>query len=220
MSKHRLLFAKTGRARYISHLDLMRTFQRAFLRADIAIKHTEGFNKHAFVSIPLPLSVGFSSQCELLDFELVDDTPLEQVPQRMNKVLPEGVEILSCYEAGRPAKHLAFVEYEITIPTPSPKTVAEELTRLLSQESWTVTKASQKAKSGFTTLDIIPLVKWFNFTVKDGVLVLHALLSAQNPGLNPQVLLRAAASCVTGINTDRATYHRVNITDQAGKEFR
>ena len=66
MPKDRLLFVKEGRARYISHLDLMRTFQRAFLRADIPIKHTEGFNPHPFISIALPLSLGFSSQCEIL----------------------------------------------------------------------------------------------------------------------------------------------------------
>ena len=69
-NSNRLRFSKTGRAKYISHLDLMRTFQRAFLRAGIEITHTEGFNPHAFVSIPLPLSVGFASQFEVLEFEL------------------------------------------------------------------------------------------------------------------------------------------------------
>ena len=64
----RLLFSKTGRAKYISHLDLMRTFQRAFFRSGIQIRHTEGFNPHPFVSIALPLSVGYSSQCEILEF--------------------------------------------------------------------------------------------------------------------------------------------------------
>ena len=63
MSDQRIQFIKTGRARYISHLDLMRTFQRAFLRAGLHVKHTEGFNPHAYVSIALPLSVGFSSHC-------------------------------------------------------------------------------------------------------------------------------------------------------------
>ena len=63
----RLLFSKTGRAKYISHLDLMRTFQRAFLRAELPVRPTEGFNPHAFVSIPLPLSVGYSSSCEVLE---------------------------------------------------------------------------------------------------------------------------------------------------------
>ena len=73
----RLLFSKTGRAKYISHLDLMRTFQRAFSRAGIQIKHTEGFNPHPFVSIALPLSVGYSSQCEILEFGLVGGASYE-----------------------------------------------------------------------------------------------------------------------------------------------
>lgn len=76
----RLLFSKTGRAKYISHLDLMRTFQRAFARAGIAIKHTEGFNPHPFVSIALPLSVGYSSQCEILEFGLLEGADPEEVP--------------------------------------------------------------------------------------------------------------------------------------------
>ena len=71
MPKHRLAFSKADTAKYISHLDLMRTFQRAFLRAGLPIKHTEGFNPHAFVSIPLPLSVGYSSACEVLECELL-----------------------------------------------------------------------------------------------------------------------------------------------------
>ena len=76
----RLLFAKTGRARYISHLDLMRTFQRAFARAGIPIKHTEGFHPHPFVSIALPLSVGYSSECEILEFGLLEGTSPRRSP--------------------------------------------------------------------------------------------------------------------------------------------
>ena len=82
----RLLFSKTGRAKYISHLDLMRTFQRAFARAHIQIKHTEGFNPHPFVSIALPLSVGYSSQCEILEFGLMGDMPYDQVPELLTAV--------------------------------------------------------------------------------------------------------------------------------------
>ena len=71
MTTHRLAFSKLDTAKFISHLDLMRTFQRAFLRADIPIKHTEGFHPHAFVSIPLPLSVGYSSVCEVLECQIL-----------------------------------------------------------------------------------------------------------------------------------------------------
>jgi len=93
----RLLFSKTGRAKYISHLDLMRTFQRAFSRAGIQIKHTEGFNPHPFVSIALPLSVGYSSQCEILEFGLVGGSSYEELPAKLTAAMPEGIIIHSCF---------------------------------------------------------------------------------------------------------------------------
>ena len=55
MSDQRILFTKSGTAKYISHLDLMHTMERAFLRAGITIRHTAGFHPHPYVSIPLPL---------------------------------------------------------------------------------------------------------------------------------------------------------------------
>ena len=61
MSKLRLLFKKEAQASYISHLDLIRTFQRAFPRVGLEIKHTQGFHPHPIMSIVLPLSVGQSS---------------------------------------------------------------------------------------------------------------------------------------------------------------
>ena len=69
----------------------MRTFQRAFLRADIPIKHTEGFNPHPFISIALPLSLGFSSECEILEFGLLEGTSYEEVPERLTAAMPEGI---------------------------------------------------------------------------------------------------------------------------------
>lgn len=106
----RLLFTKTGRARYISHLDLMRTFQRAFARAKIPIKHTEGFNPHPFVSIALPLSVGFSSQCEILEFGLLEGTTYAEVPERLTAAMPEGIIVHQCYPAERKLKELNYFE--------------------------------------------------------------------------------------------------------------
>ena len=76
MDKLRLRFKKTGRAIYISHLDLMSTIQRAFSRAELPLKYSEGFNPRPQISIALPLSVGTGSLCEILDFKLKDDTDL------------------------------------------------------------------------------------------------------------------------------------------------
>ena len=81
----RALFEKTGNAVWMSHLDLMRVFQRAFKRAGLPLTHTQGFNPRPSVSIALPLSVGVESGCELLDFDLEGEKiPNEQILQRLN----------------------------------------------------------------------------------------------------------------------------------------
>ena len=90
----RALFQKTGRAIYISHLDLMRVFQRAFKRAGLPLTHTQGFNPRPSVSIALPLSVGVESHCELLDFELETPFPCQQIQDLLNENLVEGVRVL------------------------------------------------------------------------------------------------------------------------------
>ena len=94
MSDQRILFVKEGTAKYISHLDLMHTMERAFLRAGITIRHTAGFHPHPYVSIPLPLPLGFSSQCELLEFGLVEGSTAGAAGGQMNRVLPAGIRIL------------------------------------------------------------------------------------------------------------------------------
>ena len=108
----RLLFHKQGVAIYISHLDLMRVFQRAFKRAGLNLKHTQGFSPRAMVSIALPLSLGSGSVCEILDFELVGQEELscEQIKAKLNRALPEGVRVRECYESDRKIKHLTHLE--------------------------------------------------------------------------------------------------------------
>lgn len=87
----RALFEKTGTAVWISHLDLMRLFQRAFARANLPLKHTQGFNPRPSVSIALPLSVGLESVCELLDFEVEGNFTPEEITKRLNETLIDGV---------------------------------------------------------------------------------------------------------------------------------
>ena len=85
----RLLFEKKGRSVWISHLDLMRVFQRAFKRAGLPLTHTQGFNPRPSVSIALPLSVGIESECELLDFALdnADNISEQDIMGRLNDKL-------------------------------------------------------------------------------------------------------------------------------------
>ncbi len=219
MPDQRLLFAKTGRARFISHLDLMRTFQRSFLRAGIAIKHTEGFNPHAFVSIALPLSVGYSSRCEILEFGLVSGATAEEVPAKLNAVLPEGIEVLSCYDAERSVKQLAWVDYEVTLEYENglAAQAAQMLTESLSRESLVVRKRSKKAKSGFTEVDLIPLIRSYEIRVKDNTVTLFIVVKAQNPGMNPALLLETLSQ---ELQPDLSGFARRSILFEDGETFR
>lgn len=218
----RLLFSKTGRARYISHLDLMRTFQRAFFRAGIQIKHTEGFNPHPFVSIALPLSVGYSSQCEILEFGLVGGASYEELPARLTAAMPEGIVIHQCAPAQQPIKGLAYVNYILNMEYEEGRPLEAEtaLRRLLGRESLVVRKKSKKAKSGFTEVDLIPLIHSWTLEVQRDTMTLDAVLAAQNPGLNPELIRAAFCGEFPQFTPDFVTFHRREVLDREGKTFR
>ncbi len=222
MDKHRILFAKSGRACYISHLDLMRTLQRGFLRAGIAIAQTEGFHPHPYTAIPLPLPLFFSSACELLEFGLVGGATPEALPALLNAHLPEGIEVQRCYPGGLAFRHLCFVRYRITLDfeTPLAQAAADALTALLARESLVITKRSKKAKSGQTELDIIPQVSRLESLDAQGDrLSVQILLHAQNPGLNPELLIKAFREAYPSLAPAFVRYHRLAILDESNEAF-
>ena len=122
----RLLFEKKGNAIWISHLDLMRVFQRSFKRAGLPLTHTQGFNPRPSVSIALPLSVGIESSCELLDFDLDGEPiPEAEIKRRLNEKLVEGVRVLVEEAAGQKCercwKHDGAVGQDAAHPTLCPR---------------------------------------------------------------------------------------------------
>ena len=189
---HRLLFEKTGNAVYISHLDLMRLFQRAFKRGGLNLKHTQGFSPRAMVSIALPLSVGVESRCEILDYELVDqDVTFEEVRDRLNASLPAGVKVLDAYDSPRKPKDLTHLDIAIGLEYDNgvPEGTAEAIRELFRRDSVIVTK---RGKNGPVDQDIIPMI--FNLEVNEisgRELELTARVCAQNPSLNPQQMVTA-----------------------------
>jgi radical SAM-linked protein len=217
----RLIFEKNGRARYISHLDLMRTFQRAFFRTGLPIWHTEGFNTHAFVSIVLPLSVGFESCCEILEFRLNEESDLAALPALLNATLPEGITALRCYEGVEAAKKLTYVNYEVTLAysAGTPETAAAELAALLAQESLVMRKKSKKAKSGFTEVDLIPLMSDLQFETQEQTLIITGLFRAQNPGLNPDLMVSALREHLPHLAPDTTQFRRLAVLNEEKQPF-
>ncbi len=185
----RLVFSKTGRARYISHLDLNRTMTRVLRRAGISLWYTEGFNRHPYITFAAPLSLGSESVCERMDFRLTDDSlTTEEMLDRINASMPEGLRALKAAEAVNKACLLGFAAYRIGLDC-----TAEELSAFLEQDSIAVEK---KAKKGGTkTVDIKPhLDVTFTKPTENGCELTVTLPCSNDVTVNPALLVSALSA--------------------------
>ncbi len=218
MDKLRLRFEKTGRAVYISHLDLMHTMQRAFSRAGIALKYSEGFNPHPQISIALPLSVGVASYCEIMDFRLKEETEPAALPERLTEVLPEGIRVTECYGQLNKVSALRYLAVEGTFEydEASPAKMAEELGRFYAQEAIVIDK---KTKRGTGQSDIASAIREIRFEAVEKAVKLHAVISAQEPTLNPALLADALRQLAPALEPDFAHFTRIENYLASGEIF-
>ncbi len=217
----RLLFEKTGNAVWISHLDLMRLFQRAFKRASLHLTHTQGYNPRPSVSIALPMSVGVESVCELLDFELDGDAAdIKEIPAQLNGCLVPGVRVLSAYDDGRKVRDLSLMQVKVALIYDGgvPSGAVDAIRNLFSRDALVVTKSSKK---GTTEQDIIPMVRKLTVAQESGTqIVLDAVICCQNPTLNPTLLVTAVAGYLPEFKPDASTCRRLEIFDNNETVFR
>lgn len=217
----RLLFEKRGKAVWISHLDLMRLFQRAFKRAALPLTHTQGFNPRPSVSIALPLSVGVESVCELLDFELEGmNVSCEEICSRLNRCLVEGVRVLEVYPEGKKLKYLSHLQCALELQYDhriSQKDV-EEIIALFARDEIIVEK---KSKNGLSEQNIAPLIQSMNAQLcNDQMIRLQAVICCQNPSLNPMQLPAAIQKYLPALAPDQVLCCRQEIFDTDCNVFR
>lgn len=219
MDKLRLRFEKTGRAVYISHLDLMRTMTRAFLRAGCRLKYSEGFNPHPQISIALPLSVGMQSVCELMDFKLQDDNMPDDMLNKLNRQLPEGLKALEIYEPERKIKDLKWlwIEGEFEYDERKAEDMLPGLREFFAQDSIVISK---KTKRGVADSDIKPAIHRLSFDVLGNTVTLSGIISAQEPTLNPELLAEALRQKRAEIAPDFAKFKRIDTFDENMSIFR
>ena len=217
----RLLFEKTGSAVWMSHLDLMRLMQRAFKRAGLPLTHTQGFNPRPSVSIALPLSVGVESVCEILDFDLEGDLPpMETIQTRLNAALVPGITVRQVYMDGRKIRDLALLrcrlglEYDGGIPAGATDAIAT----LFARESLMVEK---KSKNGIREQDIRPMIRELSVAqTGEKELRVEALITCQNPSLNPVQLYGAIVRYLPEVAPDFCTCRREELYDEKETIFR
>lgn len=220
MRKLRLLFAKTDRAVYISHLDLMHMLQRVFLRAGYQLKYSEGFNPHPVISIAVPLSVGASSVCELLDFTLLDEhINYEKLIRDFNAKVPEGIKALAVYEPVRKAGGIKWLRVEgvYDYDDRDINAMAEELKKFYAAKEIPVVR---KTKRGEGVLDIAPHIRELNIEAGEGNVKLEAVISVNEPTINPDLLVNALRQNAGDIAPDFAKFKRLEIYDESMEIFR
>ena len=220
MSKLRLLFIKEAQAAYISHLDLMRTFQRCFPRTELEIKHTQGYHPHPIISIVLPLPVGQSSECELLDFEVTQYSDGRGIAEKLNTGMPAGIRVLECYEVTRPVRELHALQADVTLEYDNgvPASAAEAINALLRRESLIIEKRTKRKE--LAEVDIAPMILDATVTERENALFIDLKVQAQNPGLNPQLIEKAIARELPELMPDFIRVRRKRILDAEGKDFR
>lgn len=217
---NRLLFEKKGDAIWISHLDLMRVFQRSFRRAGFLLKHTGGFNQHAYVSLALPLSVGTESSCEIMDFELETDFVPEELRDKLNETLPAGVRVLEVYDSACKLKELTHLHAQVVLEYDggvSDETEAA-IAALFERDELPVEK---KTKRGMAEVDLKPMIQYLKVVrVSEQELLLDTVVCAQNPSLNPAQLVTAIEVHAPEAKPDFAKCRRLEVLKQDRTEFR
>ncbi|MGI6722086.1 MAG: TIGR03936 family radical SAM-associated protein [Anaerovoracaceae bacterium] len=198
MAKYIMKFSKEGYIKYTSHLDMMRLFRRSFKRAGIDLKYSSGFNPHPKLSFAQPLSLGYTSICELMDFETKEDHDPAVIKKRMQQMMPEGITITECCKGDEDKKTLASrctaAEYIIAVPVaPGVQISPSAAEDFLSQDKITALKKQKKKKGGgLREVDIKGQIReLYVYKADDRIFLSTTLDAGSNSNLSPELLLNA-----------------------------
>ncbi|MFC1912354.1 TIGR03936 family radical SAM-associated protein [Chloroflexota bacterium] len=140
MQRLRIRFGRGQELKFISHLDLIRLWQRALNRAGIPLAYSEGFNPHPRMSLAAPLALGVTSEAELMDIILAKTVSPHFFTGAVSKQLPPGIVILQVCPVAPTLPSLQsqvrYAEYKVELETEKePKEVESSLASLLSLEN-------------------------------------------------------------------------------------
>lgn len=188
----RMSFEKTGMAKFISHLDTVRCITRSMKRANVPIWFTEGFNPHAFLTFAMPLSLGFESLCETVDFRLMEEMDLEELAKKINDALPVDITVKEIYVYETSPNDIRWAEYKIIFNNPDEILLNTAEKTLSSDEIIVEKKAKQGRKKVNKEVNIKEHIKSFELSEDDGKLILKTILSSGTSiNINPMLLIGA-----------------------------
>ncbi|MEG0292267.1 MAG: TIGR03936 family radical SAM-associated protein [Anaerovoracaceae bacterium] len=195
MAKYIIKFSKKGYIKFTSHLDMIRLFKRAFKKSEIRLKYSQGFNPHPKMTFAQPLSLGYSSEGEVLEIETKEEISCTELIDRLQNVMPIGIKILSCDIVNDQEKSFASTvdesTYKIEIEGITNFNL-EKIHEFVNQDEIIVKKRKKKRKHEFRDVNIkdkIRNISWENYN--DNIIMYTKLDAGSESNLNPDLLLEA-----------------------------
>lgn len=221
MREVRLRFSKTGRLKYISHLDINRAMSRALKRAQIPLWYTEGFNPHPYMSFSLPLSLGVESLCESVDLRIIGDITNDEIKNRLNNVLPQDIKIVDVYDDFRDNSEIVYSDYVYKFEFKDNEAAFEKIKNVLSSdEIIALKKGKQGRKRVMKETNIKSFIDKYSVSIRNDVIVLNIrLLAGPEKNLNPSLLFDTIIRLID-MDFEWKSIARISLLDKEYKEFR
>ena len=213
MSKYRIKYERNEDAKFISHLDLMRTMNRALRRAEAPLQYTQGFNPHSMMTVALPLSVGITSECEYLDITFTHDVDTEEFVKKLNNTMPSGIKVLEIRRADdmRSFKYIETALYSVTFKSD----VAPDCDAFMNMSEAVMDK---RTKSGEKQENIMPDIHKIN-CVSGGdfhTLDMHINVGSKR-NLKPELVM-CAFEKFQNVKVQKMQIHRKSVYFDDGTE--
>ena len=206
MNRYVIRFSKEGYIKYTSHLDMLRLFKRAFKKTRILLAYSQGFNPHPKMGFAQPLSLGYTSKCELLEFETTKTFDPAEIKERLAKVMPDGVELLDCRELTASIKSLASAvteaEYQVIFPVPSNNEKYTELIKNYLDQDQIIAEKRQKKTKKMVSMDIKGKIREMALAAGERLTLRLKLDSGSNSNLSPEQVI-ASFVAYTGLDVKR-----------------
>ena len=194
MPRYVARFEKGGYTKYISHLDLLRVFKRAFKVMGLDIRYSNGYNPHPKMSFAQPLSLGYSSLCEYLEFETITPHDPESLKEDLAKNLPRDLAITELFQFDSEVKTLAAesdaCEYRIFVPFEGTEEEFRDLfTSYMAQDRITALKKMKKTKT-LEEVDIKDKIRSWKVSMEGDNAVIDCILdSGSHSNLSPELVI-------------------------------
>lgn len=221
MREVRLRFSKTGRLKYISHLDINRAMSRALKRADIPLWYTQGFNPHPYMSFSLPLSLGVESLCESVDLRIVGEITNAEIKERLNNALPDGLKIVDVYDDFRDNNEIVYSDYVYKFEFKDNQTAFERIKSVLEgDEIIALKKGKQGRKRVVKETNIKSFIDKYSISIRGECIVLNIrLLAGPEKNLNPSLLFDTIIRLID-MDFEWKSISRISLLDKDYQEFK